>query len=441
MRRVLAVALLVAALTPVAGVAAAPGHRDRVVPCSRGLVALTFDDGPSPTVTPRLVHLLRRLDVPATFFMVGSRVAAYPEVARLVEHNGFAIGNHTWAHTDLTTQTTPEVRHALRATRRAMDEAGLHPTDLARPPYGATNPRVDRLLTAMGYTSVLWTIDSRDWTGLSPRQIRAGIGSAVRPHRTNLVLQHDGVTNSPATLRALPTEIAGLRARGFCFAALDATGAPTPPVPQVEITTARPRVAEGGRLALAVRLSRPTSRPTAVRVQGRTLPFAVGERSARTVVDARQDDRDDHGKRLAITVDGLRGLEAGPAVSVPVVDDDPPPVVSVGAARTTASPLLAQTVTLPVRLDRTSDRDLVVDARSPLGPASTTVPAGSRTAALQLTVPVGTPRDRVRQIPVRIDGAGTSLLVVRPPTQTRAEAVRAAFAGVTWPQLRLPHLF
>ncbi|GAA1767650.1 hypothetical protein GCM10009795_012560 [Nocardioides hankookensis] len=433
MRRVLVVALLLALVTPVPTSTGAPGHRDRVVPCSRGLVALTFDDGPSPTVTPRLVHVLRRLDVPATFFMVGTRVAAYPEVARLVEHNGFTIGNHTWAHTDLTTQSDAEVRHALRATRRAMHAAGLHPTELARPPYGATNPHVERLLTGMGYTSVLWTIDSRDWTGLSPRQIRAGIGSAVRPHRTNLVLQHDGVTNSPATLRALPTEVADLRRRGFCFAALDAAGAPTPPVPLVEVTPDRRRVAEGGRLAVTVRLSRPTSRPTAVRVLGRTVRFGVGERSARTAVRAPQDAADDHDRRLDLTLDGLRGVAPGTPVSVPVIDDDPPPVVSVGTAETEASPLLALGATVPVRLDRTSDRDVVVEAHSELGSASTIVPAGALTADLELTVPVGTPQDAVREVAVEVDGGNAGTLVVRPPTRTRTEVVQEVFARVRWP--------
>ena len=119
----------------------------------------------------------------------------------------------------------------MRSTHRAMIVAGLHPTRLARPPYGAVDDRVRGVLAGLGLIPVLWTIDSRDWTGLSPQQIEAGIGSAVRPHRTNVVLQHDGVTNSPATLRALPDEIAGLRRRGYCFAALDAAGEPTPPVP------------------------------------------------------------------------------------------------------------------------------------------------------------------------------------------------------------------
>ena len=229
MRRVLLVVALLAALvtlgTTASEAAPAPRHHERVVPCSRGLVALTFDDGPSTTVTPRLVRLLKRLDVPATFFMVGSRVASAPATARLVERAGFAIGNHTWLHTDLTSQSNAQIKHAIRSTHRAMIDAGLHPTEFVRPPYGAVDDRVRRVLTDLGYTTVLWTIDSRDWTGLSPRQIDQGVLGAVHPHRTNLVLQHDGVTNSPATLKALPDEIATLRRRGYCFASLDAPAA------------------------------------------------------------------------------------------------------------------------------------------------------------------------------------------------------------------------
>jgi peptidoglycan/xylan/chitin deacetylase (PgdA/CDA1 family) len=91
MRRVLVVGLLLAVLvpmTPEASTAAGPRHRDPVVPCSRGLVALTFDDGPSATVTPKLVRLLQRERVPATFFMIGQHVDAHPEIVRMVDEAG-----------------------------------------------------------------------------------------------------------------------------------------------------------------------------------------------------------------------------------------------------------------------------------------------------------------------------------------------------------------
>lgn len=231
---------------------ASPGRDHRVTPCSRGLVALTFDDGPSATVTRRLVRLLRRLEVPATFFMVGTRVAAYPALARQVHDGGFTIGSHTWAHTDLTQQTDREIRDALKRTRHALVAAGVPAPALVRPPYGAIDGRVRGVLTAAGYTPVLWTIDSRDWDDGTSRQIADRVLAAVHPHRANVVLQHDGVARSPLTLRALPREISVLRKRGYCFAALGPDGRPTPPVPPRHGDRRSPPGARASTLTLPV---------------------------------------------------------------------------------------------------------------------------------------------------------------------------------------------
>ena len=196
--------------------------------CRAGRVALTFDDGPSATVTPRLVRALRRLDVPATFFMVGSRVGEAPAAARLVARSGFTIGNHTEHHADLTTLSAAQVRAELWATSRALRRAGVTPSRLVRPPYGATNARVERVVRSLGLVSVLWNVDSRDWTGLPTRRITAGVLGQVRAHGRDgsVVLQHDGVDNSPATLAAVPHEVRRLRAQGYCFVPLDARGEP-----------------------------------------------------------------------------------------------------------------------------------------------------------------------------------------------------------------------
>lgn len=197
--------------------------------CSAGRVALTFDDGPSATVSAPLTRLLRRLDVPATFFMVGSRVDAAPEVARLVARRGFTIGDHTYAHTDLTTLDDHGIRAGLTAMRRALQRAGVpHLSTFVRPPYGATDPRVERVIRGMGLTSVLWNVDSEDWTGIATPRIVHDVVSQVVAHGRagSVVLQHDGVTNSPATLAAVPREVRVLRHRGFCFVALDEDGRP-----------------------------------------------------------------------------------------------------------------------------------------------------------------------------------------------------------------------
>ncbi|GAA4117893.1 hypothetical protein GCM10022215_18980 [Nocardioides fonticola] len=197
--------------------------------CRAGNVALTFDDGPSTSVTAALTRELLKLHVPATFFMVGSRIDAAPEVARLVARRGFTIGNHTYAHRDLTTQTDDDIRAGLIATSRALRRAGVREhSAFVRPPYGATDARVARVLRGMGLTSVLWDVDSRDWAGRSTTMIARSVIAQVRARGRagSVVLQHDGVTNSPATLAAVPHEVHALRRLGFCFVGLDAAGEP-----------------------------------------------------------------------------------------------------------------------------------------------------------------------------------------------------------------------
>ena len=441
--------LVVAVLLPWATVAPAYAAEPRRVPCSRGLVALTFDDGPSATVTPKLVQLLRREGVPATFFMIGQHAEAHPEIVRMVDRAGFAIGNHSWSHEDLTTLTDAQIRASVHSTRKALVRAGIQPTTLARPPYGAMNDRVRRVLTDMGHTPVLWTIDPRDWARTSTPQIEARVLGAVKPHRTNVVLQHDGVANSPATLRAISTEVKDLRRRGFCFASLDATGAPTPPVPVVAVTSARRRVAEGDRVPLVVRLDRPTTRPTTVRLRadGRlsatVVRFRVGRTAARVWLRVPQDEVDEHGERATVQVVGARGAVAGAPLELPVVDDDPPPVVEVSGTKVVASPIVPTPVRLGIRLDRASDRNVTVRVRSPLGPARSVIAAGATTGEVTLSVPVGTPDQRVRAIPVdavpargAAPGAGAAV-VVSPPTVDRETVGRQASASVVLPATTL----
>lgn len=190
-----------------------------------GRVALTFDDGPAPRVTPALLRELRRLGVPATFFMIGERVAASPATARLVQRSGFGIGNHTWSHPDLRTLTPRQVRRELARTHQALREAGVTPSDLARPPYGALDPAARRALRAEGLVPVLWTIDSRDWADGTAHQIARRVLRALRPG-DNVVLQHDGVARSPISVAAVREVVRAARQRGYCFTGLDRSGRP-----------------------------------------------------------------------------------------------------------------------------------------------------------------------------------------------------------------------
>ena len=456
-RRVVACLAVLASVPVLLGAAptseAATGRSERAVrPCSRGLVALTFDDGPSSRVTPALLHVLRRQHVPATFFMVGSRVATAPGVARAIDRAGMTIGNHTWIHTDLTTQTDAQIRAALRAARQEMLRQHLHPGWLMRPPYGAINDRVRAVVRSMGYTPVLWTIDSADWTGLSSAQIQARVVGAVRPHATNIVLQHDGVTNSPASVAAVPGEIATLRARGYCFADLDAAGRPTPPVPVARVTADRSAVGEGERVGLTVHLDQPTSRPTSARlrlalprgvdhevtISTETVRFGVGQQQAHLWLRSREDTLDEHGEVATVSVVGGAGTRPGgrPA-AITLGDDDRAPLADLVDTTVRAEVDAETVVQVAVQLDGATDLPVRVVVDSELGAARVVLPPRTQTAYLELTVPAGDLADSSRVVTValvRVVNARVgrdAQVTVDPPQPPARRLIRSAAASTT----------
>ena len=258
-------------------VAPAPAGGPAPRPCSAGLVALTFDDGPARGLTPRLVALLQRYDVPATFFMVGSRVHTAARAARLVARAGFTIGNHTWSHPRLPRLPDGRVRSEMQRTDRELRAKGIRPSRLARPPYGEIDARVRRDLVSLGLVPVLWNVDSGDWRGGTSQQIARSILRQLRPHRGNVVLQHDGVRNSPASVAAVPMVIRAAQRRGYCFAGLDAQGRPTPPVPTLHGEVIGGSEAGPTPAKVLLSLSGPTSRPVTVQVSARSGTATAGE--------------------------------------------------------------------------------------------------------------------------------------------------------------------
>ena len=194
---------VVAGLALLVSVPPGAGSSAPLAPCRNGKVSLTFDDGPSSVVTPRLVRILKEVHAPATFFMVGERVAAAPRAARLVARSGFVIANHSYRHADMTRQSSAQVRQTLRATDSRLRAAGTRPIRLMRPPYGAINDRVRRAVRDVGMLPVLWDVDSRDWQGGSSGTIAARILAGLRPDRRTIVLQHDGIGNSAASVAAV----------------------------------------------------------------------------------------------------------------------------------------------------------------------------------------------------------------------------------------------
>lgn len=268
-----------------------------------GQVALTFDDGPVRGTTHRLIRLLRSKRVPATFFVVGQRVQALPGAAREIERNGFLVGNHTWAHQDMRTLSYAQTLRTLRTTHRALLRAGVHPTRLMRPPYGATNPTVRRAIRDAGFVPVLWTTDSLDWKSGTSEQIAARILGSLHPG-ANIVLQHDGVNRSPISVGAVAQVVQGARRRGYCFTALDEKGRPGFPTPTATLVT-RDGV-EGGSAVVRVRLDRMAGRDTAVVVETHSGTATVGSDlprlSTRVVVPAGKRSAT---LRIPLTSDGV----------------------------------------------------------------------------------------------------------------------------------------
>jgi peptidoglycan/xylan/chitin deacetylase (PgdA/CDA1 family) len=363
-----------AGLAPFGALAAlASAEQERGGRCRSGYVALTFDDGPAAP-TRRLVRILSGAGVPATFFMVGQRVAASPRLARRVERAGMLIANHSWAHANMTTQTSPQVAATLRATQTALRRAGTHPTRLMRPPYGALDDAARVGIRRAGFVPVLWTVDPRDWAGGSARQIAARIIAGLRPNATNIVLQHDGVRHSPVSVDAVPMVIRGARSRGYCFTALNENGRPGFPTPRASVSVTDSR--EGEAAIATIRLSKPPGRATSVlfRTRSRTatagkdveriarrVMIPAGRLSTRVRIPVIRDGIDEYAERFEVTIGRPRGVRIGDGTAVSrIADADPPPVVR-GVDRTVTEPETdPASATVRLRLSRPSAKRIVV---------------------------------------------------------------------------------
>ena len=160
-------------------------------PAGEKIVALTYDDGPNPPYTTRILNVLERERVHATFFVVGRAVQAYPQVVRREARDGDAIGNHSWNHGHLIVDTPGAVTQSIQRTDSAIYAAsGVHPK-LFRPPFGSRDWIVMRAAQRMGYTVVMWSAPlPRDWEYPTAQQIAQRV-LRVAGDGTILVL-HDG---------------------------------------------------------------------------------------------------------------------------------------------------------------------------------------------------------------------------------------------------------
>lgn len=183
-------------------------------------IVLTFDDGPDPVWTPRIAAALKRLNAPATFFVVGRDAARHPEIVESLRRDGFEIGNHTFTHVDLTSLPSWQRRMELESADGAVSgAAGVRPR-MFRPPYSsepdAVSTEQGEMISSVagrGYVVMLSDFDSKDWSKPGVREI---VRASTPPGRTGgIVLMHDGGGNRAQTVQALEVLIPTLRRRGF----------------------------------------------------------------------------------------------------------------------------------------------------------------------------------------------------------------------------------
>lgn len=215
------------------GVAAAHGafHRNsrlfgRVMgqlPTTEPEVALTFDDGPNPDATPRVLDALAKHDVRATFFILGKHAELWPELVQRVVEEGHQLGNHGYFHRKLQFKSRRYVRRDVGLGTRAIEHATGETPEFFRPPHGFRSPWVSSIAESFGQRTIGWSLGV--WDTDKPGVKRIINRTIAGARRGSIILLHDGDGVDPygdrlQTAEALPSIIGGLRDRGFSFVTL-----------------------------------------------------------------------------------------------------------------------------------------------------------------------------------------------------------------------------
>ncbi len=201
-----------------------------IAPPRPGELALTFDDGPNPAWTPRLLDILAGHDVQATFFMLGSYAHAEPDLVRRVAEAGHLIGSHSWSHLNLARTAQSRILDELVWTNDTLEQIIGAPVRFFRPPFGARRPAVFRIARSLGLSPVLWNAMTSDWSEPSTDKIVARLTAKIdrlmqSGWAANIVL-HDGGHLDSGVYREPSVTAAGLLAAHYkdtCrFVTLDA---------------------------------------------------------------------------------------------------------------------------------------------------------------------------------------------------------------------------
>ncbi len=188
-------------------------------PTTENKVALTFDDGPDPRFTSDVLDVLSQYNVPATFFLMGSRAIAYPEIVERMVNEGHIIGNHTYWHPNLVKKgDIATLDREVARTEDTLNQLIGYRTSLFRPPYGFLNEELVERMGQLNYNVIGWSVDSLDWEELGPQVIAETVLGNVHPGA--IILMHDGGdwdADRTGTIESLHLIIPTLQEQGFEF--------------------------------------------------------------------------------------------------------------------------------------------------------------------------------------------------------------------------------
>ena len=178
-------------------------------------IALTFDDGPHPKKTPQILQVLREYGVRATFFEIGENIKYYPQIAKMVLSEGPEIGNHTYSHPHINKINKGDICQELYDCDEAMKDILNYTSKLFRPPEGIVDDDIRAIAQDMNYSVILWSVDTKDWSGRSANDIVFEIKETVKPG--DIILMHDYTGKNCHTVEALRRIIPILLEKGYTF--------------------------------------------------------------------------------------------------------------------------------------------------------------------------------------------------------------------------------
>lgn len=231
--------------------AAAPGITFDWIHVDGPYVAMTFDDGPSAKLTPKLLDLLAAHHVKATFFLIGENAAENPELAAREEREGHEVANHSWSHPNLAKMSEDGVRSQLRRTDDAIKSAIGHSPTLMRPPYGSITAHEKKWINQeFGYKIVLWDVDPLDWRRPGAAAVCNRIVKNTRAG--SIILAHD---IHPGTIEAMPCVLKELEKKGFKFVTVSELIAMQTPVPPKPSPTSKASASSSPKPAASAKAS------------------------------------------------------------------------------------------------------------------------------------------------------------------------------------------